>query len=86
MAKKVITDICEKLEIDSSEMEIKSLESNIILVSKFNWNYLEALKFQEECVDYVYHHPKTSIIIATNHPACLTVGRGLQKKWETQRS
>ena len=80
MAEKVITDICQKLEIDSSDMNMKTLDSNIIIVSKFNWNYLEALKFQEECVDLVYHNPKISIIIATNHPACLTVGRGLQKK------
>ena len=80
MAQKIIAEICLKANIESKLLEVQELDSDNILVSKFNWDYLEALKFQEACVDYVYQNPKTSIFIATNHPACLTVGRGLQKK------
>jgi len=80
MAKEIINQICMDQGINSDGLESKVIKNNIILVKKFNWPYLEALKFQEACVDYVYQNPKISIFIATNHPTCLTLGRGLQKK------
>lgn len=80
MATEVIKQICHKAHIQCEGMTISSPSSDFIYVQKYNWNYLEALAFQEACVDYVYQNPALSIIIATNHPACLTVGRGLQKK------
>ena len=57
-------------------------KGNFLIVEKFNWNYLECLKFQESCADFIYRdeNKETNVIIYTNHPTCLTLGRGLQKK------
>ena len=73
----VIKLIKEKFEISG----VRALE-NFIIVEKFNWDYLDCLKFQEWCVDFVYNNEssKIDILIFTNHPSCFTLGRGLQKK------
>ncbi len=80
MATEIINKICTQTQTDFSSLAVSTPADDIIIVKKLNWNYLDALKFQEACVDYVYQHPKTTIIVATNHSACLTLGRGLQKK------
>lgn len=80
MAKEIIRRICDDLQMDATNLTFTSLQNDIWLVTKLHWDYLEALTFQEACVDYVYKNPHVSIFIATNHPACLTLGRGLQKK------
>jgi lipoyl(octanoyl) transferase len=56
---------------------------NIYIFKKWNWDYLEAEKFQLACVDFVYQNPQISILIICSHPHCFTLGRGLQKIKET---
>ena len=80
MAKEIIQKICDQVNLDFVGMSVSTPSTDFIFVQKYNWNYLDALAFQEACVDYVYQHPAVSIIIATNHPACLTLGKGLQRK------
>ncbi len=52
---------------------------NVFILKKWNWDYLEAEKFQLECVEYVRNHPDVVILIVCSHPHCFTLGRGLQK-------
>lgn len=52
---------------------------NIYLLKKWDWDYLEAEKFQLECVDFVSKNPHISIVLVCSHPHCFTMGRGLQK-------
>lgn len=56
---------------------------DIFILKKWNWDYLEAEKFQLECVDFVYKNPHIVILIMCSHPHCFTLGRGLQKIKET---
>jgi lipoyl(octanoyl) transferase len=52
---------------------------NIYIFKKWNWDYLEAEKFQLECVEFVNSNPHISIFLICSHPHCFTIGRGLQK-------
>lgn len=52
---------------------------NFYVYKKWDWDYLEAEKFQLECVDYVYKNPHISLLLICSHPHCFTIGRGLQK-------
>lgn len=56
-----------------------NLINNIIIITKYEWDYLEALEFQVWCCDYIYSNPTISIFIITNHLPCFTIGRGLQR-------
>ncbi|MBC7539544.1 MAG: hypothetical protein H7281_12040 [Bacteriovorax sp.] len=56
---------------------------NIYLLKIWNWDYLQAEKFQLECIDFIYKNPHISILIICSHPHCFTIGRGLQKIKET---
>ncbi|RPJ78178.1 MAG: hypothetical protein EHM20_04545 [Alphaproteobacteria bacterium] len=60
-------------------------KENIFVFKKWNWDYLEAEKFQLECMDYVHKNPHISILIICSHPHCFTLGRGLQKIKETTK-
>ena len=80
MAQEIIKNICQASCVDFESLSIESISKNIIYVQRLNWDYLNCLAFQEACVDYVYQNPEVSILIGTNHPHCLTLGRGLQKK------
>ena len=55
---------------------------NSLTVTKFDWDYLDCLSFQEDLVDLIYQeeYKSFSVFIMTNHPTCLTLGRGLQRK------
>ena len=46
---------------------------------KWNWNYDEALLFQEEARQYIAENRDLKIFIFTSHPRLFTLGRGLQK-------
>lgn len=75
MAPEIISNINDQL----GGNEIEVLGDNIIGVTRFNWEYEKALEFQYWCCEFVRANPKLSIIIFTNHPTCLTIGRGLQR-------
>lgn len=56
---------------------------NIYVLTRWNWDYLEAESFQLKCVDFVYKNPDISLLLICSHPHCYTLGRGLQKIKET---
>ncbi|WP_412470118.1 MULTISPECIES: lipoyl protein ligase domain-containing protein [unclassified Halobacteriovorax] len=58
-----------------------SLESKnqIYIFHKDNWDYLEALAFQEKANEYIYNNPEQMVYIITSHPEVFTMGRGLQR-------
>jgi len=58
---------------------------NVFVFKKWNWDYLEAEKFQLECMDFVHKNPHITILIVCSHPHCFTLGRGLQKIKETTK-
>ncbi len=53
---------------------------NVFVLTKWDWDYLEAEKFQLECVDFVHQNPHLRIFLICSHPHCFTMGRGLQKQ------
>lgn len=53
---------------------------NVYIFKKWDWDYLEAEKFQLMCVDYVQKNPMISLLLVCSHPHCFTMGRGLQKQ------
>ena len=80
MAKEMIKEMISELGLELSEFDIKSLGNYTYYIQRLNFPYLDCLNFQEKCVELVYKNPKLSIFIGTNHPECLTLGRGLQRK------
>jgi lipoyl(octanoyl) transferase len=69
-------ELLSKHKINSSEV---NQSGDITIVHKENWNYGDALEFQNDANSYVYNNPHHSIFILTSHPAVLTMGRGLQR-------
>lgn len=59
--------------------QFESPAPNVYVLKKWNWDYLEAEKFQLACVEFVNEHPNIKIFIVCSHPSCFTMGRGLQK-------
>ncbi len=62
------------------ENNIEQIDDYSFVVTKESWNYELALDFQEEMVKRVYDDKRYKVIIFTNHPHCLTLGRGLQRR------
>lgn len=69
--------------IDLSQFENPA--PDIYIFKKWNWDYLEAEKFQLECVDFVNSNPHLTLFIICSHPHSFTLGRGLQKIKETTK-
>ncbi len=65
-----------KSKVPSSEI---SIIDNFVIITKYKWDYLKALEFQEWCCEYVYLNTTVSFLIITNHLPCFTIGRGLQR-------
>lgn len=55
------------------------LNERTVVVTKWNWEYSLAHKFQREALKLVSETPSLRILICCNHPEVLTHGRGLQK-------
>lgn len=55
------------------------VKKNIYLLKKWNWDYLDAEKFQLECLEHLLLNPKHILLIFCSHPKCFTTGKGLQK-------
>ena len=62
-----------------TQSEFSQFNEYLYVVTKWNWNYIDSLKFQEELNELVYNNPEYSVIIYCSHPSCFTVGRGLQR-------
>lgn len=63
-------------------LDLKELANpieNFYILKKWDFDYLEAERLQQECVAYVNEKPHVSILILCSHNSCFTMGRGLQK-------
>lgn len=58
---------------------LEKLNDRTVVVTKWNWDYDLAHKFQREALKLVSETPSLRILICCNHPEVLTNGRGLQK-------
>ena len=59
--------------------DIVALSDDIWFVEKWNWDYEQALLFQQYCVEFLRKFKSLKIFIFCSHPHCFTLGRGLQK-------
>lgn len=62
-----------------NESNLIDLDSRTVVVTKWNWDYALAHKFQRAALELVQTTPKLRILICCSHPEVLTNGRGLQK-------
>ena len=69
----------ELASLDLKESDITSLNERTIVVTKWNWEYSLAHKFQRLALQKVQEGTGLRILICTSHPEVLTNGRGLQK-------
>ncbi|MFG1481808.1 hypothetical protein ABMA79_09335 [Halobacteriovorax sp. HFRX-2_2] len=69
-------DLINELGIKNYTLESKN-QTHIF--HKDNWDYLEALAFQEKANEYIYANPEQMVYIITSHPEVFTMGRGLQR-------
>jgi hypothetical protein len=58
---------------------VKKINDEEFVVTKWNWDYQESLAFQEACQKEVYANRNLKILISCSHPYCFTNGKGLQK-------
>ncbi len=70
--KELITD----LNISNYQLES---DDKLHIFHKDNWDYEEALAFQEKSNEYIYNNSSEMIYIITSHPEVFTMGRGLQR-------
>lgn len=59
--------------------DLQNLDERTVIVTKWNWDYDVAHKFQRAALELVQNTNNLRILICTNHPEVLTNGRGLQK-------
>lgn len=62
-----------------SDEALSLLNESTVIVTKWNWDYGVAHKFQRAALALVQDTPNLRILICCNHPDVLTNGRGLQK-------
>lgn len=65
-------------DFELSEKNFFNLDSRTVVVTKWNWDYGLAHKFQREALKLVQEN-NLRVLICTSHPEVLTNGRGLQK-------
>jgi lipoyl(octanoyl) transferase len=66
-------------EFGLKETDLVNLDERTVVVTKWNWEYGVAHKFQRAALEVVQNTPNLRILICTSHPDVLTNGRGLQK-------
>lgn len=65
-------------DFELSEKNFFNLDSRTVVVTRWNWDYDLAHKFQREALKLVQEN-NLRVLICTSHPEVLTNGRGLQK-------
>lgn len=65
--------LCAKYDLETS------IEKNILIIKKWNFDYEKALSLQTECTEFILENDQYVILIFCSHPKVLTIGRGLQK-------
>lgn len=74
--------IIEAIRISDFALEdsnFTDLDHRTVIVTKWNWEYSLAHKFQRKALELVQTTPQLRILICCSHPEVLTNGRGLQK-------
>lgn len=77
--KAAVTDSINIGEYGLKETDLQNLDERTVVVTKWNWEYGIAHKFQRAALEIVQNTPNLRILICTSHPEVLTNGRGLQK-------
>lgn len=77
--RRLVLDSLRLSDFELSESDIESLDETTVVVTKWNWDYGLAHKFQRAALALVQETPQLRILICCNHPEVLTNGRGLQK-------
>lgn len=77
--KKIILDSISLKDFGLKDSDLNSIDDRTVVVTKWNWDYLLAHKFQREALRVVQETPNLRVLICCNHPEVLTNGRGLQK-------
>jgi lipoyl(octanoyl) transferase len=62
-----------------TDSDLNDLNSRTVIITKWNWDYELAHKFQRSALELVQVTPGLRILICCNHPNVLTNGRGIQK-------
>lgn len=62
-----------------SEKDLVRFDDKTLLVTKWDWDYGLAHKFQRKALEFVQNTTPARILICCSHPEVLTNGRGLQK-------
>jgi len=66
-------------DFELKDSDLIELDHRTIVVTKWNWEYSLAHKFQISALGIVQDTPNLRILICCSHPEVLTNGRGLQK-------
>ncbi|WP_419172418.1 lipoyl(octanoyl) transferase LipB [Halobacteriovorax sp.] len=69
-------ELLKELNINDFDLETQ-VQTHIF--HKDNWDYEEALTFQEKVNEFIYDNPEQMVYIITSHPEVFTMGRGLQR-------
>lgn len=74
--------VLQKIRLSDFSLEdrdLSELDERTIVVTKWEWEYSLAHKFQRAALELVQTTPGLRILITCSHPEVLTNGRGLQK-------
>jgi lipoyl(octanoyl) transferase len=77
--KKLLLETISLSEYALKESDLEALDDRTLVVTKWNWDYGLAHKFQRAALHLVQETPNLRILICCSHPEVLTNGRGLQK-------
>lgn len=77
--KAVVVESINIAEFGLTEKDLYNLDERTVVVTKWNWDYGLAHKFQRAALALVQDTNNLRILICTSHPEVLTNGRGLQK-------
>ena len=77
--KAVVVESINIAEFGLTEKDLHNLDERTVIVTKWNWDYGLAHKFQRAALTLVQDTNNLRILICTSHPEVLTNGRGLQK-------
>lgn len=73
-------EFLELRKIPLDDLSLEQWRDHVAVVTKWNWDYNQALNFQKVCLEFVKERPQFQVLIFCNHPCVYTLGRGLQKK------
>lgn len=79
MMKKLVTESLNLADFDLTDKDLFDLDEKTTVVTKWNWEYTLAHKFQRAALEFVQNTSPSRILVCCSHPEVLTNGRGLQK-------